>query len=95
MSGTNHGANFYLFTFYHLDFNFVLAKKQFFMTYTFLNFQPLAWFKVQKFAEVTDFALDFKCGSRISAMNTLVGHTELFTVLLSLQITHYTVHVEQ
>ena len=48
-------------------------------------------FKVQKFAEVTDFALDFKCGSRISAMNTLVGHTELFTVLLSLQITHYTV----
>ena len=35
------------------------------------NFQPLARFKVQKFAEVTKFALGFKCDS--SAPQTAGG----------------------
>ena len=35
------------------------------------NFQPLARFKVQKFAEVTKFVLGFKCDS--SAPQTAAG----------------------
>ena len=37
------------------------------------NFQPLARFKVQKFAEVTKFLLGFKCDSYSSAPQTAGG----------------------